>query len=357
MSYDYDRQTKTNPGFTRVEVIQALEDFVAYDTSWTVLQAIPDTPVQGHTPPATDYAVFHKTNGNAAEDVVIHLWDNFHLEENFGLNTSTGPFNNTLRWWEQPGARFGTDTDSHTQTTSANGNYVEYHFFGYPEYVYVVVKTDSGIWRSFAFGHIEKLSAITGGGFACASSHVTSTAASDQANSDQHNIFFESVYSNSSTYYNYLSQIRVDTLDSDLRYILGGCTDAVGPNATRTQELGPNDTYSTCGGIYNGDTDTDTLQFEYDKMRRAPSDFSITAPLIPVYIYMGRGNKYVSLVGRLPHVFAMNIKNIAEATDITIQGETYTVFPFARKTTSINPGDNKPNSYYYGFALLNKVEA
>ena len=355
MPYAYERQTKSGPGFTQNEVITALETFLAYDPSWTVLQNISLTAGRGDLPALTDYSVLHKTNGNSTEDVVIHLWQSNYNENNFGMNTSTGPANLTLPWNQQPGARVAGSTTCYTQTQGCSNDIVDYHFFGYPEYVYVVFKTSADIWRSFAFGHIEKLSAVVGGGFACCSTYLCRNTESDQAGTDHHNIFFDGVVATEGGRYRLISQVRADTKASTLRYIIGGEINAVGPEIVNSNYIGPNDIYSNSGGVYNGESGTNSRQFEYDKMRRAPSNFSVTAPLIPIYIYMGRGSEYISLVGRLQHVFAMNIKNISETSEITIQGDQYVVFPYARKTTSINPGDNKPNSYYHGMALLKRL--
>ena len=125
---------------------------------------------------------------------------------------------------------------------------------------------------------------------------------------------------------------------------------------------GANDGWSSSGwtnsavtSVYNG---SDIASFEHDKMVRAPSTFSLTSPLIPIYVYFSTdfSTKYHALVGTLPNTFALNIKSLSERQEITVQGDAYMVFPTSRKSSSVNDGSNTPNSYYFGFCMLKKIE-
>ena len=371
MAYDYASDSKSSPGFTRNELLTAVEAFLDYDTSWTVLQAISPTAGEGDTPATSDYSVIQKTNGTPTEDVVVHLWKGSDVSgiNCIGLNTSTG-YTADTNWYNQPGARFGRGngvnarTAVYTRCTHTSDNIVEYHLFGYPEYVYCVFKTSAGIWRNFGFGHTNKLSNFVGGGFTCGSYCSYDDVYEDVANTGGYTQFFDMyTTSGSSTDMRHCQQLRIDEQGSpgDLRY--GVVSHRITSFPNDASVYGVNDgwvcsgqAYSNYSTFYNGG---DLAGFEHDKMLRAPSAFSLTSPLIPVYVYFSTDftTKYRSLVGTLPNVFMLNIKSLAETQEITIQGETYTVFPASRKSTTTNTGDNLPNSYYWGFCMLKKIEA
>ena len=212
MAYDYASNSQSSPGFTKNELITAIETFLDYDPSWTVLQNISTSAVIGDEPSSANYSVIQKTNGNALEDVVVHLWvgSTVSAGQSIGLNTSTG-YTSGNTWTNQPGARKGSDNDIYSRCSHAIDDIVEYHLFGYPEYFYCVFKTAGGIWRNFGFGHLDKLSDFVGGGFSCASYSTYDTGTIDDADSGGSTQFFD-IYSgeNSSNNKKHCSQFRID---------------------------------------------------------------------------------------------------------------------------------------------------
>ena len=369
MAYDYEYGVDSIVGFTRNQLITAIELFLDYDSTWTVLQNISISAGSGDAPASSDYSILQKTNGTVDEDVYISLWLGSSVNGNptIAMNTSTG-YTPGANWYAQPGARVGAGTDGtspnviYTRCSHVTDKIVEYHLFGYPGHFYCVFKTDQGYWRNFGFGHIDKLSDFVGSGFSCASFSMNSITNIDDADSNGAIQFFDSyVGSGGEQDLRHCSQLRYDEISNALRYGVTGHE-----NYTYEKNIG---LYQPNGGwLYSGNM-TSTRQasvdggyvcpFEYDKMQRAPTTFSLTSPLIPIYVYFSTdfSNKYKALIGRLPHIFGMNIKSLAETQEITIQGETYMVFPVSKKSSSMNDGTNTLNSYYFGFCTLKKIEA
>lgn len=335
-----------------------------YPGYWSVLESNDGDYTTGDTGKPL---VIRHDNQVAGEAVNIHIWR--WLSTIFGLNISTdyvGPPPSV--WYSQTGARFGEDAspitdadDRFCKMSHGNTTYSQYYFFGYQEYVYVVVQNSAtGIWRNFAFGHIDKIDDFTGGGFCCASFCADDNTYEDSSSAGGYTQFFDNYYVGVTVAVDndrkHCSQIRMDD-GLTLRYVLGTCEDTIdnGPGGTNWPRIfGPNDTYGFSGNPYYPSTTSNPViqPFESIKLHNAPSTFGLTSPLVPIYHYINRGNDQRSLTGVLPHVFCLNIRDIVETSEIDIQGTPYVVFPASKKTsTSGQDGTNLPNSYRYGFCL------
>lgn len=370
MAESYATATDNITGFTRVQLLEALATFLAYDPSWTVYKATISDPAD--TGYDGEPVVFGKTNGTAEEDFVIHVWQTKRrsgVNVNIGMNLSKGPYipwingDTGTQWWSHNGARYG-ETEGldrkycHCRTSHTTDKILQYHFFGFDDFVYVVFLTEDNIWRNFGFGHINKLTSFVGSAFCCASWVTEVYSDQEKGNDGQYAQFFDlhgNTSENTNDDYN-CSQVRCDTVGGTLRYALGSYlhrwTVTTGDN--HQEMFGADDVASFSGHAYSSRTNW-YAGFEYRKMESAPSSFGLTSPLIPIYIYIEQPSSQMALIGNLPNIFQLNIKNLAETSEIPIQGNQYIVFPASRKTSSTDNNDSTPNSYYWGFCVRKPV--
>lgn len=315
-----------------------------------------------------DPIIIGRTNGTAADDLVIHMWCDFRA--NLSMNLSGGPFNRASAtsgtWDTQPDARVGSTGATNTacmmkfaEMIGVNAKTVtQYNFYMFNEFVLANWKQTNGIWRTFTFGHFNKLVDFIGSGFVFCNNEPDAGGGISWAYGMYSPLFVDMHgVGQGGGEILHVSHFRCDKPDTTVRYACG-MNVAVYDTGANEVWVGVNGTSGCCGNMYSvslnpSDGGNKYSGFEADKMRYAPSQFGLTAPIIPLYFYVGneQDSDEWSLVGNLPNIFGMNIQNYAETSDIDIQGSSYTVYPKSRKTDTIDTLDGIPNSYHYGYVI------
>lgn len=265
--------------------------------------------------------------------------------------TGTLPGNHT----DDSGNGFNT-TSSHTNTDLdnerhvthiGNGPFLAYHFFekdSGPAYLHVSVEVSAGSWRHFGFGTMEKVGTWTGGEYAYG--QVMSTSLLHTAVLVSESYLLDGLLAQS-----------------------GGMLDA----ATIHVEGLPNQPGSGKWGVVGGSTSAtstglDTAGIARERIRggfrSGPvarmfglfSGSSLTG-LIPLYkiaIFHDDGTATTRrrLLGYMPDVRGINIRNFAAGQEVLIGADTYVMLPLAIRTS-----DNVTFRTYFSGIAYKKVTA
>ena len=290
--------------------------------------------------------------------------DQFNTGTNYASWNDGGSLFFSARWDDSPGTDLGLyqalGFDSagapHTQTDdSGNGDtsvpinaerrvnmesagpYTAYHFFidAAETYIHVVVEVDTGRFRHFGFGTIDKANDYTGGEYVYGHFWSNNTTYIDDPTSQQHYMGLDggSGSANGAT----MHLEGVDGMTVDQKWMVftqnsSGGTDTAGEDRV------------TGYGTMRGGMHTNALAWIRG------SALNVYVPLIPIeVVYRNKATApdTAFLLGRLKDIAVINIHNFNAGDEITIGSDTYVIFPWVRKQYSLG---NTEESWNAGLA-------
>lgn len=239
-------------------------------------------------------------------------------------------------------------TSAHTDTLLDDERYVSdlndgpfpsYFFFEDPSthHIYVVVETAAEIFRHFGFGWLVKSGDWTGGEFAYG--HRQALTTSHDALDDNDNTLLDGHSSDT----DYQATVHCEGLPGQggtgkwgIAFGSSGVstgTDAASVARERLQ-----------GGFRAGPEAAEHGRF-------AGSALTGNVAMYAINVWHKRtGANEVRHLGYMPNVRALNIRNFQPKEEILFDGDTWVIFPFARRTT-----DNIANRTYYSGIAYRKV--
>jgi hypothetical protein len=207
----------------------------------------------------------------------------------------------------------------------AAGPWTSYEFYcedgagGDPMYIHVVVQISAGIYRHFGFGTIDKINDWTGGEYAYG--HIWEQGATniDSPASVSHVFVLDGTSSPS---------LSNATMHMEGIGLQGGSEKwgVFGASVTGTDTAG-----QTRRVLFGGSRDGLWLRF----MRHIHnSNLNSYIPIIPIpVVYRDTGTAPDTWIwlGQQPNVGIVNMNNLSAGDTITLGGETWVVYPWARK--------------------------
>ncbi len=223
-----------------------------------------------------------------------------------------------------------------------DGPFVSYHFFGDAtlDYCYVVVEIASERFRHFGWGNLEKFNDWTGGEFCFG--HYAREGTNNTPVQSTTTVLLDGLANSTSSTARRAATIHAEGLPnqggSEKWLIhLGGAADL--DSADRTDRAGETKRV-TFGGARGGPIAHSLAQFQSDVATGH-------IPMYPMGIFLRDfTNEYIYILGKMPDVVGIDIKNFAAGQEITSGSDTWVVFPQAKRTED-NVTDR---TYYQGFA-------
>ncbi len=217
--------------------------------------------------------------------------------QTFGcLSVDTG-----VAWNAQP----GISGWSHTVTWGA-GPFVAYHFYVGDEdnndYIHVIVEISAGVFRHWTAGQLVKRGSYTGGVYTDSIAISGTAARRNESNSSEHR---------------YICDARCDTNRGGHIWV---DYDSKVDNWQRVEEAS-SFTTTKCAGSFRTNGLIDALvSIGYTR-------WAERTMLWPLEYFANRQSSLRSPIGRIPHMRACNMTNLAPGDIITVGGETWQAFP------------------------------
>lgn len=224
------------------------------------------------------------------------------------------------------------------------GPYTQYYFFAHtsPYYIHIVVEVDSGRYRHFGFGHLNKIGTWTGGEYCYGHVWDQGATAIDSPISGSHAMGLDTVCANNTL----MPTVRVEGMpgqDGSSEWMVLGNTTSGGTDTAgnpRAYGLG-----GWRGGLWG-------YALGWIPMVR----LNAYKPLIPIPVWYRDATPAPDawvLLGHQPEVAIVNMKNYNPADVITIGGtDDWVVFPWVRKQ---NLGVDTEESWNAGIAYRKRT--
>lgn len=291
---------------------------------------------------ANDYTEdeFNTTDGDAAwsrsaKNIYIsHRWNvgtpqylSIHQALGF-IDTATLPGDHT----DDSGNGYNTNS-SHTNVNLGDeravelddGPFASYFFFEQdadPHYVHVVVQTSTGIYRHFGWGEIDKFGTWTGGEYAYGHAHFFA-GAKQSGNST----LLDGLFTGTS------QARRAATIHMEGLPGQGG-SEKWGQIWDRTDIASPDDSGSNAKARVKGGYKGGLITRAFGNVGPAGSTSGFI-PQYPISVWHRNGSD-ILLLGWMPDVRGMNMRNFAPEQEIVIGSDTWVVFPESQKSSSGN---------------------
>jgi len=249
------------------------------------------------------------------------------------------------------------DSSSHVDTNLDNersvtyigdGPFTTYHFFedddGTRSYLHVVVQSETDVYRHFGFGEVDKVGTWTGGEYCYG--HYQDNGTSQQATAADTCMLFDGINSsNPDNIGKRNATIHVEGLNGQ------GGSDKWGiVFGSRTIDVsgdldGNGNSLTRCLGGFRGGP----VAFAWGGF--SGSNLVGFVPMYPINVWhFEEANSRVRLLGSMPHVRGVNMRNFAPEQEVTIGGDTWVFFPSSRRTS-----DNVANRTYHQGIAYKKV--
>lgn len=228
-------------------------------------------------------------------------------------------------WDAQPNAA----PVSHTVVLGA-GPYIAYHFYvgneAANDYVHVTVEITAGNFRQWVLGQLVKSGSYAGGVYADSATPSTNALNMNAPDTSAARYVCDSNNSGNET-----GHLWIDY-------------DAKVNNWQRLRGVGNLDP-NECGGTYRN------TGIYHGLIAIGPQDWNLRTPLFPMIYWANRGSSLRSIIGRVPNMRFINVRNFTPGELVTYGAETWQVFPvFAKFETG--PGNGVVSSGLYGYAHL-----
>ena len=240
-------------------------------------------------------------------------------------NTSN---DNSAQVWNSTGDSGGSNLTNTPNTGNLNvnnigGPHTAYWFFendANPAYIHVVVEVDTGRFRHFGWGELDKFGDWAGGEYYYG--HFWSQGFEiDAPDNTNHNLGLDGIGSIESRK-PFVRAPGLPDLTGPEEWLIIGNAD-VGPNGV---DRAGNDRYSGSGTGRRGISHAFTA-IEFDR-------FQAFKPLIPMPVWFTNTSTtpdILKLLGTQPDVRQLNIANLDPGEIITVAGEDWYIFPWVRK--------------------------
>jgi hypothetical protein len=241
---------------------------------------------------------------------------------------------------------FGTDAqldDERCVNDIGDGPFVSYHFFeqdASPAYVYVVVEIESEVFRHFGWGELNKFNDWTGGEFCFG--HFAREGTNNNGVQTTSTCFLDGIFTSTGTTAKRAATIRAEGFPMQggaEKWLIHIGGTSILDSADRLDTAGEIKRVSF-GGSRGGPIAVGMGQFRSD----------IATGHIPMYPMVAFLRDFTSefsyVLGSVPDIRGLDIRNFAAGQEITIGSDTWVVFPQTRRT-EVNVNDR---SYYQGFA-------
>jgi hypothetical protein len=229
------------------------------------------------------------------------------------------------------------------------GPFLSYHFFendASPAYIHVVAQTAAGVYKHFGFGELDKIGDWTGGEYCYG--YYTDSAVNQTAIATDISILFDAVFLGAMANIGQRSAtVHVEGLSGmtgaqkwgavmgSRSAALTGDTDINGELLTRL-----------LGGFRGGPVGSRWAHHD-------GSNFIGFAPMYPINLWHHEdSNGRVRLLGTLPDVRGISIRNFEDEEEVVIGSDTWIVFPSGRRTA-----DNLAFRTYHQGIAYKKVTA
>lgn len=251
------------------------------------------------------------------------------------VNSSTAPGAHTA----DSGNGYNAGTTGHTNAnlltercvqSIGNGPFPSYHFFADDtaprDYIHVAVQPESGLYRHFGFGSLVKFGDNwTGGEYVYG--HDMSTATNAPPDNVLHNCFLDGLATAGSLQIARSATVRIASGLLNQGAAVWGVS-----NAAASASLGTDTAGNVRRQIHGG--------FRAGMEARGFGNpiGSLSSGIVPLYsigaYYRDPTASRVQLLGYMPDVRALNIRNFSPEEEVTIGSDTWVVFPFSRRTTA-----------------------
>lgn len=220
-----------------------------------------------------------------------------------------------------------------------NGPFPAYYFFADDTYIHVALEFSIGLYRFISFGEMVKRGTWTGGEFAGASLWAPTVTGLNQAGHYALCDWRYAIVGDPGV----AMTVHAESLPSQV----GGGRWGVAANLTSVG----NDRGGTARALMIGGVREGFFQVALGWMSGAASNGFV--PMFPLHIYYRRTGSPETwqLLGHLPGVRFCNIKHMAAAEEFTVGGDTWKVFPWVRKSDTVNADE----SGHMGFSFLKTV--
>lgn len=207
------------------------------------------------------------------------------------------------------------------------GPFTSYHFFVGDEdsrdYAHAAIEVSANIYRHMAFGQMLKSGAFTGGVYCDGTYLQDDTTSRHQPDSQWHQVICDAFAS-----INQNAHIRVD-YDSKINNWCRLTTDLTDTNAAL--------------GSYRNNGILKSL------MDAGVQQWNLRTPLWPLQYFVNRASNLRTLVGRLPHLRAISMRNFTPGELVSVGGEQWQVFPIFQRQIN-NVANTVISSGIYGYA-------
>lgn len=232
-----------------------------------------------------------------------------------------------------------------------DGPFPSYHFFEHnagPAYIHVVVQSEAGIYKHFGFGELSKVGDWTGGEYCYG--YYQSTGTSQTAVSNNSVMLFDGI--------NNGNMVNIGQRNATM-HVEGlpgmGASDKWGAIvgslsiAGLSSDLDGNGNPLThmLGGFRGG-----PVARWWGQLTEGSNSIGFV-PMYPINVWHYQSsNARVRLLGHMPDVRGISLRNFSDEEEVVIGGDTWVLFPSARRTP-----DNIPHRTYHQGIAYKKVTA
>lgn len=237
-------------------------------------------------------------------------------------------------------------TSDHTNTLLDNersvpnigdGSFPSYYFFEDDNYLHVVVEISSNVFRHLHFGEIDKYSDWTGGEYCCAQYQWVAGPIDFRNNCCFDGLFEDTGGDNKRR----ASTIHIEGMPNQDAASKWGQIWGYHDSAATIPDDTAGEAKISCQGGFRGGP----IARMFAWIPSGSTSGMISMVQIGLW-YVDISTSFVYLLGYLPDVRFLNIRNFAPKQEITIGSDVWVIFPLSEKTTSA--GVN--TTYYSGIA-------
>lgn len=272
---------------------------------------------------------------NTSTDVCIShgdLYQNINWSGNINMKAATG-FDSGAAYNVQPGQALETQV-----ALAMAGSFVAYHLFtnATGDYIHIVVEVNPNWFRHLAFGILNKGSSYTGGEYSAAVHQVSGVA---WTNTDCLALFSQATLSTGSEDY------RVGSI----RGVFDGIS-----NPWMAMNNYNHHSSRLCIGTDNNNTTGSGANSAYKEWNNFYRDWRIFSPSVtnalnsfaPIHFFADRTDDLWSPMGSVFDIRTCTMRSFKPNDEITIDSDTWIVFPGSAKSNSWSAD----TSYYIGYA-------
>lgn len=238
--------------------------------------------------------------------------------------------------YQDPGSLTQPGMSSAVRSNRLSGPMQAFHFFAGTgrngAYAHVVVETEPGTFRHFGMGTLDKIGAYDTGQYAHATAWRFSVDQVNDPNGSYHLLPFDDygfgVYQNGIAG----TMVRCDLFGISPRYVEVCTYDYTNPRAR--------------GGWRgnNGQNDNGTVRGPF---RAGASVLTGRAPLMPLFLAVGRGSGLWSDIGQPPDIRLVRMDNMEAGQELALGSDTWVVFPAVRKNGAAGQQNSGTAGYAY----------